>query len=141
MNDIEYIWAAGFLDGEGCFALTKTSGKYAHVTTRNAVIHVAQIRKAPLERLARMFGGNVRVMRTNNKGQVIYQWAITGPCVIPAIEAVLPYLCGKQEEAQAVLDYARTIGRHGRSKTEYQTVMFRGHRSSIIRRHEHARRG
>jgi hypothetical protein len=140
MNEVEKtIWAAGFLDGEGCFALVRQSNKRSHDSTRSPVVHAAQIRKAPLERLVAVFGGTVRVMRVTDAGKVVYQWSLTGPKVIPVIEAVLPYLCGKQEEAQAVLDYARTVGRKGRSKFESQRPLYRSHRMAIIRRHERAR--
>ena len=140
MNEVEtHIWAAGFLDGEGCFALTK-KGQGCHETTRTAVVHIAQIRKAPLDRMAEAFGGDVRIMRVNNKDQTIWQWAVTGRRVIPLIEAVLPYLAGKQDEAQAVLEYAQTIGDRGRSKFDSGKPLYRLRRQQIIARHISARR-
>lgn len=143
MNEVEYIWAAGFLDGEGCFALTHSSGRGTHETTRNAVVHVAQMRKAPLDRLAAIFGGTVRIMRVNNKDQTIYQWAVTGAKVIPIIEAVLPYLCGKQDEARWVLEYAKTIGNRGAKPGQFGCHGVNGfliaRRKNIIRKHISAR--
>ena len=143
MNEVElHIWAAGFLDGEGCFALGGKKG--VHPTTRNAVVHVAQIRKAPLDRLAEMYGGTVRIMRTNDKDQTIWQWAVTGKKVIPVIEAVLPYLCGKQDEARAVLEYAKTIGERGAKPGEFGTSGVGGfviaRRRRIIQQHVSARK-
>src|SRR4051794_32131990 len=101
---LQIAWAAGFLDGEGCFSLSKSSGKGCHETTRNAALSACQIRKAPLEKLAGLFGGNVNVARTHDKGQAIYQWCITGSQLVPVIEDLLPHLVGKRDEAQAVLD-------------------------------------
>jgi hypothetical protein len=143
MNEIEYIWAAGFLDGEGCFALTRSSNKRCDETTRNAVVNAVQIRKAPLDRLARAFGGEVRIMRVNNKDQTIWQWTVTGKKVIPIIEAVLPYLCGKQDEARAVLEYARTVGERGSKPGTFGVSSLDGfkiaQRRRIIARHVSAR--
>ena len=138
MNEVEYAWAAGFLDGEGCFALGSKKG--VHPTTRNAVVHVCQIRKAPLDKLAELFGGTVRIMRVNSKDQTIWQWAVTGKGVIPIIEAILPYLVGKQDEAQAVLDYAQTIGERGHSKFDTAKPLARARRQRIISRHTSARK-
>jgi hypothetical protein len=135
-RELQIAWAAGFLDGEGCFNLSKNSGRGCHETTKNAVIHASQIRKAPLERLAELFGGNVNVMRVNDKGQVIYQWCLTGSQLVPIIEELLPYLVGKQEEAQAVLDYCKTIGaRRGKPVSRWTVVQ----RRAIIARHTSAR--
>jgi hypothetical protein len=78
-------------------------------------------------------------MRVNNKDQTIWQWSVTGKKVIPVIEAVLPYLCGKQDEAQAVLEYAKTVGERGRSKFESSKPLYRLRRQHIIERHHQAR--
>ena len=138
MNEVEYAWAAGFLDGEGCFFLTR-KGQGCDETTRTAGVHASQMRKTPLEKLSFIFGGEVRIMRINDKGNAIYQWTRTGTTAIPVIEALLPYLIGKRDEAEAVLDYCKTIGRRGRSKFESRTLFYRARRQSIIHRHELAR--
>jgi hypothetical protein len=44
-------WAAGFLEGEGCFSQNKGS----------QVIVGVQVQREPLERLQRLFGGVVKV--------------------------------------------------------------------------------
>ncbi len=94
-----------------------------------------------------MFGGQPRELRVTSAGNQAYQWAITGRAVIPVIEAVLPHMTDgvKKIQAQAVLDYARTIGNRGSIPGEFgmhavaQTIKLRRHMA--IARHTSARRG
>jgi hypothetical protein len=86
---LQVAWAAGFLDGEGCFALSKANGKGCHETTKNAVLAVSQTRTAPLDRLAELFGGTVRPARMTAAGNLNYQWAITGSQLVPVLEELI----------------------------------------------------
>lgn len=57
-RDLE--WAAGFLEGEGCFYRDQRRTGGLRVT-------VAQVNLAPLERLSALFGGNVRLLRRHTR--------------------------------------------------------------------------
>lgn len=72
IRDLE--WAAGFLEGEGCFSTC--GGKYP-----SAQVDAAQIQREPLERLQRLFGGRVSVMRQGTKPDAspLWRWRVSGP--------------------------------------------------------------
>jgi hypothetical protein len=135
---LQVAWAAGFLDGEGCFALSKANGKGCHETTKNAVLAVSQTRTAPLDRLADLFGGTVRPARMTAAGNLNYQWAITGSQLVPVLEELIPHLVLKQSEARAVLAYAKTIGPRGYGPMNHWTQI---RRKAIIARHTSTRGG
>ena len=133
---LQIAWAAGFLDGEGCFSLSKANGKGCHETTKNAVLHASQVRTAPLERLAGLFGGTVRPFRVTSAGNLAYQWCLTGSQLVPILEELIPHLVVKQGEAKAVLAYCKTIGPRGYGPMNRWT---QAHRRAIIARHVSAR--
>jgi hypothetical protein len=137
-RELQIAWAAGFLDGEGCFNLSKSSGKGCHETTKNAVLYAGQTRTAPLDRLAELFGGNVRPAKVTAAGSLNYQWVITGSQLVPVLEELIPHLVLKQGEARAVLAYAKTIGPRGKGRSTQWTIV---HRRAIIARHTSIRGG
>jgi hypothetical protein len=59
VNCEELAWAAGFIEGEGCFhgGLTKNSRKRR--LQRYITFTVTQTNMEPLERLQRLFGGHI----------------------------------------------------------------------------------
>lgn len=65
-RDLE--WAAGFLEGEGCFKGGKGT---QHV-------QVLQVNPDPLQRLVGLFGGHVSLRVRTGKHHSIHQWEITG---------------------------------------------------------------
>lgn len=114
LTDIELAWAAGFLDGEGCFGLHKTTGKNLHPTTRSPWLSVSQKRKGPLEKLAQMFGGNIHAQVIQGGKFHAWQWCRTGACLTEIIPVLMPHLVLKHREAAIVLSYAETVKRRGR---------------------------
>lgn len=131
-TETDYAWAAGFLDGEGCFNLSKRNG--LHETTRSPVLHAGQNDRRPLDKLSDMFGGTVREFRVTSAGNQAHQWALSGADDIRrVIPLIAPYLVEKQDRALAILAYAQTIHRRGkRSLTPLQLAQ----RYSLIRRYE-----
>ncbi len=50
LRDTEIAWAAGFIEGEGCFTAQKTGESFS------ARVQVTQVAREPLDRLQRIFG-------------------------------------------------------------------------------------
>lgn len=124
-SGLDIAWAAGFIDGEGCFSLFPAKGKGCHPTTCQPGLSVAQARREPLDHLAELFGGSVV---TN--GSKAWQWQIqSGERLREIIPLLLPHLILKKDEAEVVLAYAMTIRRRG--KTPINDAE-RSHRQSLI---------
>lgn len=71
MQDL--YWAAGFLEGEGCFATDKTKSPKTRVSAH-------QVNPEPLERLLAMFGGRLRFEIRNKPASDIWVWTVNGSC-------------------------------------------------------------
>lgn len=113
VTDTDAAWAAGFLDGEGNFALKSRRGG----RDRSPYICASQISLAPLEKLVDMFGGKIysKNPAMGNKSQC-WQWDLFGAQnIVRVVPVILPYLVRKGDEARLVYEYARTMGAQGRS--------------------------
>ena len=63
----EIVWAAGFLEGEGCFH------------ARNRAISCSQVQRWPLDRLAAAFGGHIGFRTPQNENHSpYYAWTLCG---------------------------------------------------------------
>lgn len=109
-----HAWAAGFIDGDGCFSLARYGKKIAP-TSRAVSISAVNNSLAPLEELQSLFGGSVRFSRKTAAGNDHWQWHLTGaPAIREAITAMLPYLVEKKEIAEIVFAYAVLVRRRGK---------------------------
>jgi hypothetical protein len=114
--DIIYdiAWAAGFLDGEGCFQLRRLSKKKMNWGPE---MEAAQTCPEPLEKLRTLFGGRVHELkRITTKHRRVWRWDMNGAEAIrDALTAMLPFLTVKKKQAGLVLAYIEMmqIGRSG----------------------------
>lgn len=118
--DTDYAWAAGFLDGEGCFTLLKHGSSSTHYSQRALHISASQADIQPLIKLREMFGGRVgRRSRDTLKGTPIYVWTLgmSSKTVAEFVPQVLPYLIVKHRQAEILLEFSTTIRRRGRPKS------------------------
>lgn len=104
MRAVEKAWAAGFLDGEGCFTLTRSTNK----RTVNARIHAGQIVRDPLDKLQGLFGGNVSLRDTRNRP--FWLWELYGASACRTVlPQLIPYLVVKRAQAELLLEFCERI--------------------------------
>lgn len=89
-RETDLAWAAGFIDGDGCFSVIQQC--YFRVT-------VTQVDKRPLLRLAKIFGvGQVKgpyarsINRPVKSNTSRYNWTVTGLQALRIYKLVEPYL-------------------------------------------------
>ena len=80
-------WAAGFLEGEGCFI---ASGASITVTA-------SQVQREPLERLQLLFGGSLRCY-TNNHGTLYHRWDLHGSYAIGVAFTLYTFMSPRRRE-------------------------------------------
>lgn len=122
----DIAWAAGFIEGEGSFG---------HVST--ACVRAAQVQREPLERLQKMFGGNIRLQKRNRtnprnaNSADIWNWYIYGRRAASVIMTILPLLSARRfEQAVAALNtWKRGIG--SAKLRSMQTHCKNGHEFSV----------
>lgn len=88
-------WAAGFLDGEGCFLTAGDRG--CSVTAEGA-------NPLPLYRCRALFGGTVAFVERRRKDQhrQVFRWTLHGDEARAACVAMLPHCTSKAPELEAV---------------------------------------
>ena len=96
MKHTELAYAAGYLDGEGCFSF---HGGTPRVYIENTYIHT-------LQWFADRFGGKVRpkTKQENPNWRPAYCWDIYGDNARECINKVLPYLQEKHPQAAILLE-------------------------------------
>ncbi|WP_029083382.1 LAGLIDADG family homing endonuclease [Bradyrhizobium sp. th.b2] len=107
----DLAYAAGYLDGEGCF--TVGDNWRIFVTCTNTC-------REAIEWLRDVFGGTVsgpsKVSKAN--WRPTFQWKITARQAATFIEALLPYLREKKPQAELLLQLQATMGSGGRVPPE-----------------------
>lgn len=98
ITNINLAYAAGFIDGEGCFSINKNGS--VSLVVINTCLYA-------LEFLQTTLGGRVKHRKqTANKPQ--YVFSIYGSECLEAIEKLRPYLKEKLPQAMTIVDYKLT---------------------------------
>ena len=104
----KHAYAAGFFDGEGyCTIGRRNCNGYIGHYLRIGVNHV---RRAPLDFMASLYGGSVRLDNnpTGNR-KPRYVWCISTRKAQAALMQMRPYLVNKVEEAQLCIEFQNRI--------------------------------
>ena len=101
LND---AWAAGFIDGEGCFQAKKHSN--GKPNSYCPYLTVSQKDKKPLIRLQEAYGGSILFVENKRQNQSNYwRWTISSAAALrEVLPRVIPFLTVKQEEAKIILE-------------------------------------
>lgn len=94
----DIAWAAGFLEGEGCFAYYRDAHNERR-TSGTLFVGACQCNREPLDKLADFFGGPVRLVRSA-KGvkRPVWDWRIGGKAAEEAMVAVVPYMSERRRQ-------------------------------------------
>lgn len=128
-DPMEVAWAAGFLDGEGHFGIGRGGRGGRHL---RVVLEAAQVAtREPLDRLQRLFGGNVR------EGKSAWRWTLSGrDAVLTALLVLCPLLSVKGEAARLVGAFAQftrpTSEATGRAYTPEEAQMREALRGELL---------
>lgn len=112
-QDLDYAWAAGFLDGEGYIAALAT-----RTGNTRLVIKASQIDRDPIQRLRDLFGGAVfESRRRTTSGNIVWSWQVNGARAVACLEGIRPYVARKNAKRidLAVAAY-RARPRQGRGR-------------------------
>jgi hypothetical protein len=95
-EELWHAWAAGFVDGEGAIMITRSSQEQIYVNVK-----VSQKTRAPLDRLALMYGGSIREERQG----AIFVWSIYSRSALEALRKMRPYMMVKGAHADLVEEF------------------------------------
>lgn len=91
----EIYWAAGFIEGEGCFGCFKRpSDKYVNVS-----VVAANCDLEPLRKLQSLFGGNIhkKSMGPRNRRQP-YAWGVYGARALGVMQTLYALMSPRRQE-------------------------------------------
>ena len=117
MNQIDLAYAAGLIDGEGCFGLARERNGNGSLVYRPYVT-VGMTTEEPIRWLHELFGvGGVTFFPKAPPARPMYRWRTQGKGARTVAEALLPYLRVKADVARLILafydDAVQPVG-HGR---------------------------
>lgn len=110
-NREELAWAAGFIDGEGCFGFYTYTQRSKPTLYGMLKLDVSQANREPLDRLQKALGvGHVTGphKRKNPKWAPIYHLQVYGIVdILIVVEALSPWLCSikRTQVADAITAY------------------------------------
>ena len=78
-------WAAGFIEGEGCFSATTTER-----------VRVSQVNREPIDRLLDLFGGTTKLEKTQSRP--IWCWSVYGARAHGVMMTLYPLMTAKRQE-------------------------------------------
>jgi len=102
-------WAAGILDGEGCFTISFRKNSGVH----QMLLKVVCMDSRMCEKLYELFAGSHWV-----DGQGRPSWQVTGKKAASVIKQVYPFLVCKKDQADICLQFADTIRAPGKRTKE-----------------------
>ena len=133
-DEIDLAYAAGFLDGEGCFCSYRSkSGWYVAVTCSNA-------NKPSIEWLHKLLGGSMS--KTTKKRKELHRpmhiWQVVGLDAVRVCKLLAPYLKQKLPQAILVLSIHQTAKwpKNSNRLTE-ETIHERIRLSTMLRKEKH----
>jgi LAGLIDADG-like domain len=103
---VERAYLAGIIDGEGSLVL-RNNGTHRF----GRALQIGNTSLPLLEWIQSRFGGTVSFeKRPNPKHKPIYRWFAAADDIDAILEAVLPFLLVKTQQAHLLLAYSRTLG-------------------------------
>lgn len=115
VNNEDLIYAAGFLDGEGCFEILGTAKK------ASIRIKMMNSYRPVVEWFQKTIGGTFKDVGIMSV-KPIYSWYVSGDNAYNFCIQLLPYLKEKKPQAQCVIDF-RDLGTFSRYNLPTQEVV------------------
>lgn len=109
MENINFIWAAGLIDGEGCICIKRQIVKASPTGRRSYMLSVSisMVHKPTILKMQSLFGGYVRIrksIRANHR--TAWEWSVLSREAKFVLESILSYSVTKLDEVVAGLKFA-----------------------------------
>lgn len=105
MNEISVAWAAGLLEGEGCFSIFQRKGK----DYKTCAVHCEMTDQDTLERLHEALPFSLPVRRLKQRGNRKESWIVSAQnqkSVESICNLIYPYMSNRRKQKiKEILDY------------------------------------
>ena len=130
MTEAERAYAAGIMDGEGCFTVLRrhertNKGQAVHRAWYVAAVNVTNTERAMLEWMQVRWGGSIYGKaslspRSGLPGKKCWHWSLTAKALEPFLEDVQPYLVVKYQQCRLLRMLRAVTYNCGQAQTEQQ---------------------
>ena len=114
---LDFPYLAGLIDAEGCFRIRKWKPKNRPNHVYNIALEIGNSRLPLLPWLVKRFGGSVcficdpRESRYKRKNSAT--WTLSANALFHLLPKILPYLRGKKEVCEKLIEFQETILSNG----------------------------
>jgi len=108
-------YIAGFVDGEGCISVYENGRKSSHTLVVQVVQNKSLESESLLNSMQGRFGGKVSKYPSRGAREK-FNWLIQGESAAALLEAILPDLILKREQAQLAVDWYRARPKQTRNE-------------------------
>lgn len=110
VTEADLAWTAGLVDGEGSisfhFSRSRRRSRVSDAAAWRLVLGVSMASTLAVDRLAALYGSNVRVAQVLASGKNFYRWQTGLPKSEALLRAIIPYLTVKLEQAELAVEAA-----------------------------------
>ena len=142
VQDVNLAWLAGVIDGEGCFTIYAVTRKDAEAPSPSACLTITNSNRLLLQRCQEIFDElNIKYYYHDPKngyqqGRKVMRIRVKNYSSLrKLVEAVLPFLVGKVDQAKVMLDFVGLAGQRGKLTLQERTVMM--NRIKELNQHGH----
>lgn len=121
-QEVDYAWAAGIVDGEGCIHIRRAASAAARFPSYQLRLQVSSTTMPMLLRLRRLFGGGIYQAGHSRKAhwRQNYVWSIVGWHAKQVLSLIEPHLTVKRAQAQVASFFP--AGQRGRVRCPLQEL-------------------
>ena len=106
MSKIDYAYAAGIIDGEGCICITDASPTNKGGQSWKISVEVSVCSKQMIDKMVGILGGRCRLLAVRPcMHYVQYRWTLYGKKAYDALKKVKPYLTEKKTQADLAINF------------------------------------
>ena len=118
MQDTEYAYIAGFIDGEGSIGLRTSHSSDGRTPSYVARLRITNTNPDVLNWIHIATGIGLRTVKPNsNNNYQVYEWYVAGLQMKSLLEGILPFLKVKKLQAETLLKFLETVQpKEGQSK-------------------------
>jgi hypothetical protein len=131
ISDRDLVWAAGFLEGEGCFYTARKNPNGA-----SGGVTAAQVQRWPLDKLRGIFGGSIALRRRQPPANDAWYWGLYGRDAVGLMMTLYGLLSPKRQaqiraflprwKARPVMARFRSVCANGHPYDEKNTRRLEG---------------
>lgn len=107
MTELELAYLAGFFDGEGCIGIYQNGNTKGYFLSVQITQNDSATSRPMLEQLRDLWGGSISGRTHQSTGNRRLGYTLTGDRAAVLLDALLPYLVGKREQALVAVAWQR----------------------------------